>query len=288
MKPHPGETAIQQRSGITKPLGSARATAHLPPIAADFLARQPMLIIGAADEHGHMWAHLLTGTPGFLTAINTAANAAVNTATILVRDPTGAPPLHDGQEIGTLAIDPATRRRMRLNGHVTRTPDGLRINADQVIANCPKYLQTRQLTHTDAPTTPHTTHTTELDPDHTTWITQADTFFLATHTPGHGADTSHRGGNPGFIQTPTPRRLTWPDYPGNFMYLTLGNLELNPAAGLLFLDWEHGHTLQLTGHAHTVETGTTRHIEFDIHHVITTRNASPLRWHLTGYSPFNP
>ena len=43
--------------------------------------------------------------------------------------------------------------------------------------------------------------------------------------------------------------LSFPDYAGNTMYMTLGNLAANPRAGLLFLDWETGDALQLTGRA---------------------------------------
>ncbi|MDX2674978.1 pyridoxamine 5'-phosphate oxidase family protein [Streptomyces sp. NY05-11A] len=75
----------------------------------------------------------------------------------------------------------------------------------------------------------------------------ADTFFIAGHSPDHGADASHRGGEPGFVTVHGARRLSWPDYVGNSFYMTLGNLHLNGSCGLLFLDWEQGHTLQLTG-----------------------------------------
>ena len=40
----------------------------------------------------------------------------------------------------------------------------------------------------------------------------------------HGADASHRGGNPGFVRADSPHELSWPDYSGNSMFLTLGNL----------------------------------------------------------------
>ena len=81
-----------------------------------------------------------------------------------------------------------------------------------------------------------------LSPDQRAWITAADTFFVATHAAGLGADVSHRGGHPGFVSVTDEGRLTWPDYPGNSMYMTLGNLELEPRAGLLFLDWDRGRS----------------------------------------------
>jgi hypothetical protein len=49
-----------------------------------------------------------------------------------------------------------------------------------------------------------------------------------------------------------PHRLAFPDYSGNRMFQTLGNLAVNPRAGLLFVDWETGSTLQLTGRAQII------------------------------------
>jgi Pyridoxamine 5'-phosphate oxidase len=93
-----------------------------------------------------------------------------------------------------------------------------------------------------------------------------------------------------------PRKLMWPDYVGNSMYMTLGNLELTPAAGLLFLDWEHGHTLRLTGQARVdwdpdraaAVPGALRLIELDIHRVVQSDHVSPLRWSFGEYFRHNP
>lgn len=81
------------------------------------------------------------------------------------------------------------------------------------------------------------------------WIESADTFFIATQHTNAGADVSHRGGCPGFVQAEGAFRLIFPDYPGNNMFNTLGNLEVNSQAGLLFLDIRNGHMLQLSGAA---------------------------------------
>jgi predicted pyridoxine 5'-phosphate oxidase superfamily flavin-nucleotide-binding protein len=57
------------------------------------------------------------------------------------------------------------------------------------------------------------------------------------HAPA-GVDCSHRGGNPGLVRVLDERRLVFPDYSGNNMFQTLGNLSLDSRAGLLFLDFE--------------------------------------------------
>ncbi len=124
----------------------------------------------------------------------------------------------------------------------------------------------------------------------------ADTFFIATAHPERGADASHRGGAPGFVRVEGGRRLVWPDYSGNAMFNTLGNLAVDPRAGLLFVNFENGDTLQVSGRAGIIWdegraaefAGAERVVEFDVEEVVDTRGALPLRWRLEEYSPFNP
>jgi hypothetical protein len=104
-----------------------------------------------------------------------------------------------------------------------------------------------------------------------------------------GADASHRGGHPGFLRVDSPRELSWRDYAGNAMFLTLGNLAADPRAGLLILDWTTGTTLQLTGEAHTeFEPDGARVVRFRIAEAVETPAALPLRWSAPEYSPANP
>jgi catechol 2,3-dioxygenase-like lactoylglutathione lyase family enzyme len=92
------------------------------------------------------------------------------------------------------------------------------------------------------------------------------------------------------------RRLSFPDYPGNSMFMTLGNVAANPRAGLLFIDWETGDTLQLTGAAvvdwsperASAIPGAERVVDFAVDRVIQMAGALPLRWVLEERSRFNP
>ena len=127
-------------------------------------------------------------------------------------------------------------------------------------------------------------------------IKNSDTFFVATAFNETGADVSHRGGMPGFVQVLGSSLLAWPDYDGNKMFQTLGNLSVNPSAGLLFLDFGSGETLQLTGTTEVLWDenairdfpGAQRVIRFQIERVIATVNAVPFTWKFLEYSPFNP
>lgn len=292
---HPGEQIVQRRAGLTVGgWGSAGVGASIPQVAADFLARQRLLVIVAADETGAAWAGALTGPPGFVTAPD-------DRTVIADRLPGAGDPL-DGlfrteRPVGVLAIDPATRRRMRVNGHARDDGGRLVIRTEQVYSNCPKYIQTRDIIEeapANAPGRPRTGR--ELTPDQLAAVAGADTFFVATHAPGHGTDVSHRGGNPGFVMVDGPGRLAWPDYVGNGMYMTLGNLELSPSAGLLFIDWERGDTLHLTGRARidwdparaAAVPGARQLVDFEIDRVVEVPGALPFSWRFGEYHRFNP
>jgi hypothetical protein len=90
-------------------------------------------------------------------------------------------------------------------------------------------------------------------------------------------------------------RLVWPDYSGNTMFQTLGNISVNPQAGLLFIDFVTRRTLQLTGRAriiweleHDAEfPGVERLVEFDVDEVVEIAGAHPLEWRFLDYSPEN-
>ena len=129
---------------------------------------------------------------------------------------------------------------MRINGSVTRRGDALVVATAEVYSNCPQYIHPRAF---DGRVTDDLAHSL-LTSEQRAWIANADTFFLATSHPTRGSDASHRGGPPGFVSVDSPTRLSWPDYPGNNMFNSLGNLAVNPRCGLLFVDFEHHRALQ--------------------------------------------
>jgi predicted pyridoxine 5'-phosphate oxidase superfamily flavin-nucleotide-binding protein len=142
------------------------------------------------------------------------------------------------------------------------TATGLRISVEQVFANCSRHIAVRPYA-TGARARPAEPAETAagLLPRQRRWIGSADTFFLATRSAAGAGDVSHRGGPPGFVRVSSDRagrpgvegdpavRLRWPDYRGNTLLMTLGNLAEDPSAGLLFVDPVTGSTLQLTGTA---------------------------------------
>jgi predicted pyridoxine 5'-phosphate oxidase superfamily flavin-nucleotide-binding protein len=295
---HEGEIAVQTQAGVRRAAERVGPSIHseMPEAARDFLVRQPMAIVGARDGAGRVWASLLTGEPGFLRSPR--GNTVEIDAHLTPGDPL-EDVWRDGTEIGLLAIEPATRRRMRVNGRLTETPQGdLVIGVHEAYANCPKYIQARTWERTGAgQEASHRVWRGErLTESQREWIGRTDTFFIATRHPIAGADASHRGGAPGFVLTRDPVTLLFPDYAGNNMFNTLGNLAADPSAGLLFVDFESGDTLQITGEARVLWdeasrapfAGAQRVIEFHIASVVEIDGAAPLRWRFVEASPFNP
>jgi predicted pyridoxine 5'-phosphate oxidase superfamily flavin-nucleotide-binding protein len=297
---HEGEQAVQRRAGEGGPeWGSPMFGAEIPQGLAAFAAEQRLAAISAPDDDGAVWTTVLAGPPGFILPVDE------RTVLLRVLPPVGDP-LRDvfdrasdaggARDIGIVVMSPQTQRRIRVNGRARREGDVLVVHTEQVLGNCPKYLQAREIVEVRPPTATVVHRGTLLSEEHRRWTEEADTFFVGSRASEHGADASHRGGLPGFVRVLGPRRLTWPDYFGNSFYMTLGNMQLDPRCGLVFLDWENGHTLHLTGTGRINWTsevaeavpGALRMVEFDVDRWIQVDNASPFRWQLHGFSRFNP
>jgi predicted pyridoxine 5'-phosphate oxidase superfamily flavin-nucleotide-binding protein len=81
------------------------------------------------------------------------------------------------------------------------------------------------------------------------FIERRDMFFLATADAQGRPTCSYKGGEPGFVQVLDPHTVAFPNYDGNGMYLSAGNVLVNPHVGLLFVDFEHGNRMRLEGTA---------------------------------------
>lgn len=300
---HRGELAIQAQLGVQKRMdkqGRRFIREYLPQQHRQFFAQLPYVIVGTVDESGSPWASILVGKPGFLSSgdediLRVAAKP-------LFGDPL-AKTLADGIDIGFLGIELHTRRRNRVNGVVSAIhTDGFEVQVRQSFGNCPQYIQARMFELKEfESTTPKPVHEIRAfsEPERTT-IATADTFFIATAYQDEsagvnsGVDVSHRGGKPGFVRIDGNDTLTIPDFSGNHHFNTFGNLELNPRAGLLFVDFDQGNLLYLTGTAKVIwegaeistYIGAERLLRFHLERGYRVEASLPLRWSAPEFSPF--
>ncbi|GGX62843.1 pyridoxamine 5'-phosphate oxidase family protein [Streptomyces fructofermentans] len=247
---HDGELAVQRRAGVgglAARLSGMLAPGRLSGGAAQFLAGRTFAALTARDRNGRLWISPLTGPAGFL-AVEDPTTLGVRTS------PAEGDPLHGlaaGQQVGVIVIEFATRRRFRVNGTLADADTGaLTIDVDEAFGNCPQYIQQRHLTPAPpvGPAAGGVRHGTALSPRDVELIRRSDTFLIGTTHAERGADASHRGGSAGFVRV-ADGGLWWPDYQGNNMFNTLGNLAVDPSAALLFADFTTGRTLQLSGRA---------------------------------------
>jgi predicted pyridoxine 5'-phosphate oxidase superfamily flavin-nucleotide-binding protein len=93
---------------------------------------------------------------------------------------------------------------------------------------------------------------TSIDEEDKAFIESRDMFFLAT-VDAHGfPNCSYKGGDPGFVRVVDPQTIVFPNYDGNGMYLSMGNVRQTCRVGILFIDWEQPQRLRLNGDA-TIE-----------------------------------
>jgi predicted pyridoxine 5'-phosphate oxidase superfamily flavin-nucleotide-binding protein len=266
---HAGELAVQRRAGVQRQaarLSSMVERGELRAGVGAFLAGATFAALAARDEHGTMWTSPLVGEPGFLAV-------ASPTRLSIATTPGAVDPLHGlpgGQSVGLIVMDFASRRRLRINGTLDTTDGGLELDVVQAYGNCPQYIHPRR------PAPEMRSHDgvlvrrgDALEPDDVDQIQTSDTFFLGTTHPEYGNDASHRGGPAGFVRADS-HTVSWPDFPGNNMFNSFGNLEVDPTAALLFIDFATGRTVQLSGTAAVQWLDDQRSVRFGVHDAVVS------------------
>ena len=81
------------------------------------------------------------------------------------------------------------------------------------------------------------------------FIERLDMFFIATVDERGHANCSYKAGDPGFVRVLDEHTLAFPNYDGNGMYLTMGNILTTRQVGLLFIDFENQKRMRLNGEA---------------------------------------
>jgi len=295
---HVGEQQVQTRLGVREEIEPwARQVVRpvLPEGHRAFYAALPYVVAAARDREGRPWVTMLAGEPGFMSSPEPTS---LVLGAVPRRGDALAGAFVSGADVGLLGIELHTRRRNRVNGRVAEGGGSIAtLTVEQAYGNCPQYIHPRawragQASPSDAPRRA----SRALSPRHRRWITEADTFFIASgyrgqgESPAFGMDASHRGGVPGFVVVDDERQLRFPDYAGNNHFNTIGNLSLDPRVGLLFVDFARGDFLQVTGRATIaweapdLDTfpGARRIVEIAIEEVVESEGALPLQWDAPG------
>lgn len=296
---HAGERAAQERIGVAEKMersGRRMLRDYMPEQHRELFRRLPFLVVGSRDAQGQAWASVVHGAPGFIDSPD------ATTLSVAARAYPGDPleqNLSLGAPIGALGIEFESRRRNRVNGVVARRDEqSFALRIEQSFGNCPKYIQRRRpVARTHSGVAPLARKLdSALNQTAFELIARADTFFIASSSPhaggsdpAEGLDVSHRGGKPGFVrvrQREGKTELAWPDFSGNRMFNTIGNLALEPRAGVLFIDFTSGDALSLAGGAEVAWSGweiaafegAERLITFAVETALWLPGALPLVW----------
>lgn len=302
---HQGEQILQTRTGKreeVESMGRKAVRPFMPDQHREFYEKLPFIIIGSVDDEGWPWASILPGNANFIVS-PTPTTLTLKSSAIL-GDPLATALQKIDAPLGLLGIEPSTRRRNRVNGRISESSNNeITVKVDQSFGNCPQYIQHRSVNfirEAGEVSSNYSKQTfTTLDKSACALINAADTFFVSSAVKAkyrpeiEGVDVSHRGGRPGFVKI-EQNTLTIPDYPGNYLFNTLGNFLVNPKGGLIFVDFITGELLMLTG---TVELlwdvnediqafkGAERAWRFTLDHGIRLKDALPFRLTLGEFSP---
>ncbi|KAG4434833.1 hypothetical protein IFR05_009672 [Cadophora sp. M221] len=293
---------------------------YLTPQAANTLIRAPLIALGTLDEEGRPWTTLWGGEAGFSRAI---AQGIIGVRTTVDKkyDPVVKVLLGDkadgevvqvqgtGKMVSGLTINLETRKRVKLYGRMVAgalaaTEEGvgevqLVVKIEQSLGNCPKYLNKKQIVpHVPQPKL--VSSDLQLPQVAVDLLAKADLFFISSSNHESDMDCNCRGGPPGFIRifsnTKDEVTLVYPEYSGNRLYQTLGNLRMTPRAGLVVPDFETGDALYISGTAEIlvgkqaadVISHTNLAVKIRVEATRFVSDSFAFRGHGGEFSPYNP
>lgn len=297
---HEGEIEVQTRLGVherSTMMGRKMIRDYLIDQHRKFYADLSFLIVGSADDKGRLWASSISGAPGFLS---TPDDKTLSVAAAPIPGDPLVGNLRTGADIGVIGMLPEGRRRNRMTGQIGEIrPYGFDIKVLQSFGNCPQYIQARTVEPAGFQSTaPETELSDRFDKAAKDQITSADALFIASayrDSGGaeQGADASHRGGKPGFVKVLDDRRFIFPDFRGNNLYNTIGNIVMNPKTGFLFIDFQTGDLLTMTGDAQIIWDGpeveafegAQRLVQFEVEEVRRIKGGFSHRSEFLEYAP---
>eukprot|EP01034_Spumella_vulgaris_P024835 gene24835-31223_t len=248
----------------------------IPPVKIPYLRSLTYIVVASVD-HGDLtfkpWSSILFGDEGFVSVSQDGRTILINNARVanLTTDPLVTNLQKSCKSpLSIMAINFEVRNRYRINGHAVNMAckNGLlsfSLQVEEAFGNCPKYIQAQhtdgflpasstKLPPMDGPSSVQLAK--ELTLETAALISKCEAMFVSYtehNTSNRVRDTrtdiTHRGGSPGFVRVLSRTELAWPDYAGNNMFMTLGNMVVFSGTGLLFIDFANERYLQVTGTA---------------------------------------
>ncbi|TBU30071.1 hypothetical protein BD311DRAFT_659595 [Dichomitus squalens] len=283
---HPGERAIQRKLGFDGAMSHAWTwiSGDMPEQHRIFYSQNlPFIPLATLDPSGRPWSSILASKDGKSGFVRSPSDQSL---VVECRSWDGDPLVEnlgawldadakrrDRYNVAGVGIEFGTRRRNKFAGFVREAARKgelefeLELTVNQAIGNCPKYINIRELIpHPN--THPEVVHRVlDMDPHDRLpdeiihFIQAADTVFLssvykakpedAPRFPSH-TGMNQRGGLPGFVRVSEGRVVCLPDFSGNRLLTSLGNIEATSLAGLSIVDFETRDVLYITGHARTL------------------------------------
>lgn len=316
---HPGEVAVHKLLSIPN-RGGKPTSRGMPPQYGYRIAASPLVAFGTLDDEGRPWTTIWGGERGFSRPIQQGF-LGIKSLVDKRHDPVvqallgSATP--DGELVRTerplsaLSVDLENRDRVKLAGRFVAGALSSKDGTDgavgeiegamlvlETLGNCPKYMN-KKVIRAHLPSPELVSEALPLPPAALSLIDKADMFFLTTAN-GDALDTNHRGGPAAFIRVAHNSAdevvVVYPEYSGNRLYESLGNLYLNPRIGIAVPDFDTSDVLYLTGTA-TVLAGPEAaalipHTKLAVRITVTAarfvKDSLPFRGVLGERSPYNP
>ncbi|KAF1828960.1 hypothetical protein BDW02DRAFT_191707 [Decorospora gaudefroyi] len=295
----------------------------LTPQAFFMFQRAPLLALGTLDAESRPWTTLWGGEPAFSEPLG---EGFIGTRTFVdgKNDPVVRALVGDAEKeailqskeglklVAGLAIDLMTRKRVKIAGRmIAGTLRDMNVDAEsrpgtkqeqiqlvtkitQSLGNCPKYLNQYEIQPAFI-AAELASQSSWLSEKGQALIANSDMFFLVTSTEDD-MDVNHRGGPPGFVRIISPTQIAYPEYSGNRLYQSLGNLQLNSKIGVTFPNYKTGDVLYTTGTAEILVgadaaallPGSNLAVKITIDEARYVAHGLPFRGTRKQPSPYNP
>jgi hypothetical protein len=253
---HAGQLAIQAEAKTSHV--AERLANWIGPVA-DFTRQADLLLFAMTNWDGSLSFSALSGAAPLVKimdepSVGLRQQAHTRPAQFDLRlrfHPDLAPRVSAPTRCGGLAINFANARRARINGLLQPTDQVSELVTSENFTLCRKYIAP-SLPLDNTPTFgPLSCAQIALDDP---WLTQTvarcETMFLASISPEGSPDVAHRGGPTGFLQLdPANQELTWPEFVGDGVFKSAGNIRATALITVLIPDLASGDAIELMGSA---------------------------------------